>query len=132
MEKRPKAPLIYGYGICLISVITVIISVGILVTSLIDLSDLMHALSRRQDAPSLASFETYKLDMLKTSDKPLQFIPDDQTLQVMYQETKDDWVALAQHHTFKKIIVKGSLIIFCIILFLTHWRWTRRVSKMDV
>ena len=57
MEKQNRVPQFYGYSVCLVAVITVLISVTSLMNAVIDLGDPLHAVRSRVGAPSLASFE---------------------------------------------------------------------------
>lgn len=129
MEKRNKIPMVYGYAICLVAVITFIISISTLVNAVIDFGDPIHAGSGRYNGPSLASFENYKMDVLKSAEKELAYVPDDQTLQSMYKAAKDDRIQSALHNTRRSIIVNSLLIIICVVLFVTHWRWMRKQPK---
>jgi hypothetical protein len=69
MEKPHRMAQIYGYIVCLVAVITFIICLANIIPSIIDLSDPLHAGSiyGMQNSPSLASFENYKMDILKSS-----------------------------------------------------------------
>lgn len=131
MEKQSKAPMIYGYAVCLVAVITVIICVAGLVNSVIDLSDPLHAERNWGNSPSLASYENYKMDLLSSSEKELSYVPDDETLQAMYESAKDDKINGVKHRAFRDILVNGLLIIISAVLFLIHWRWMRRLHKSN-
>lgn len=130
MEKQNKVPLIYGYAVCLVAVITLLISVTSLVNAIIDLSDPMHARWVDPKAPSLASFENYKMAILKSGEKEQAYIPDEVTLRAMFNAAKDDRIQSAKHKTTQSIIVNSLLLIICLVLFFTHWRWMRRLSKV--
>lgn len=132
MEKQSKAPMIYGYAVCLVAVITVIICVAGLVNSVMDLSDPLHAERDYSKSPSLASFENYKMDLLTSSEKELSYVPDDETLKAMYESAKDDKIRGVNHRAFRDIMVNGLLIVICVVLFIFHWRWMQRLSKIKV
>ncbi|MCB2220263.1 MAG: hypothetical protein KQI35_07715 [Bacteroidetes bacterium] len=131
MEKQSKAPMIYGYAVCLVTVITFIICVAGLVNAVIDLGDPLHAERDFSKSPSLASFENYKMDLLTSSEKELSFVPDDETLRAMYESAKDDKLQGVKHRALRDIMVNGLLIVICIILFWTHWRWMRKLSRVN-
>jgi hypothetical protein len=130
MEKQSKAPMIYGYAVCLVAVITVIICVAGLVNSVIDLSDPLHAERDFTKSPSLASFENYKMDLLTSSEKELAYVPDDETLKAMYESAKEDKIQGITHRAFRDIMVNGLLIVICVVLFIFHWRWMQRLSNV--
>ena len=129
MEKQSKIPMIYGYAVCLVTVITVIISVASFVNAVIDLGDPLYAERNYNKAPSLASFDNYKMDIYSSSDKEKAFAPDDETLSAMYEAAKADKIHSVKHRANRTMIVNGLLIILCIVFFAFHWRWMRKLSK---
>ena len=128
MEKKSKAPLIYGYAVCLVAVITFLIAVAGTIFAVMDLNDPLYA-SRNYGQVSMASFENYKMDMLKSQGEKETWSPDDNTLKAMYEAEKNDRIKRVTHDSMRSLYIQGSLIIICIILFLTHWRWMRRLGK---
>jgi hypothetical protein len=138
MEKSQKVGAqIYAYSICIVAVITFLISVTTLVNALIDLQDPLHVFGWAPGGPSLASYENYKMDILKSSQKgdesvQTSYVPDDQTLRAMYEAAKADRIQSVKHQSNKSIIVGSLLIFICVILFVTHWRWVRKLNKLAV
>ena len=134
MEKPHRIAQIYGYTVCLITIITFIIGIANLVNAFMDLTDPMHAVVNfNMGGPSLASFENYKMDILKapskegTQNQPA-YIPDEQTLRSMYEAAKNDKMEQARHITNKSIIVNGLLLLISVILFLIHWIWMQKLT----
>ena len=128
MEKKSKAPLVYGYAICLVAVITLLISIAGIIFAVMDLGDPLYA-GRSSGKTSLASFENYKMDMLKSPDEKQAWIPDDETLRTMYESEKDDVIRRVRHDSMRSLYINAVLITICIVLFLTHWRWMRRLGR---
>ncbi|MCK5764519.1 MAG: hypothetical protein KAH26_00985 [Bacteroidales bacterium] len=128
MEKKSKAPLVYGYAVCIVAVITFLISIAGIIFAVMDLGDPLYA-GRNYNKVSLASFENYKMDMLKSPDEKQAWVPDDETLKAMYEAEKDDVIRRVKHNSMRSLYINGVLIIICIVLFLTHWRWMRRVGR---
>jgi hypothetical protein len=130
-----RMPQIYGYLVCLVTVITFLISVTTLINAVIDLGDPMHAGWISPGSPSLASYNNYKMDILKSQTEKdtskSSFTPDDKTLREMYESAKADRIQSQKHMANKSIIVSSILIIFCIILFSTHWMWMRKLAKAE-
>jgi len=136
MEKPHRMAQIYGYTVCLVTVITFIICISNIIPSIMDLSDPMHAQGFYVTAgtPSLASFENYKMDILKSAKSDDQktgtnYIPDDKTLRSMYDAAKADRINQANHTSIRAIVVNSLILLISIILFVTHWLWMRRLSK---
>ena len=128
MEKKHRIAQIYGYAVCLVIVITFLISVTNLVNAIIDFGDPLYA---GRSYPNLASFENFKLDALKSTQKEPAYVPDDQTLREMYEAAKDDIIKSVQHRTRRSIIVDSLLIALCFALFGTHWRWMRKLARAE-
>lgn len=129
MEKKNKAIQVYAIIICIIAVITIIISVSDLVSSMIDKSNPLYA---RRYEMNLASFENFKMDALKSTQKDQAFIPDDQTLLKMYESAKADKINLVKHQTHRTIIVSSLIIVISIVLFGFHWWLMRKMAKEKV
>lgn len=137
MEKPQRMPQIYGYLVCLVAIITVLICVSTLVSAILDLGDPIHAGWTPPGAPSLASYDNYKMDILRSMPKEgdaakSAYLPDDTTLRAMYEAAKNDKIQFVQHESHRTIIIDSILIVICIVLFVTHWKWARRLSKAEV
>ena len=136
MEKPHRIAIIYGYAVCLVAIITLLISVPNMVNSLFDLADPIHSggyYSPGRQA-SMASFENYKMDVLsaplgegKTGTEA--YVPDDQTLRAMYEAARADKIASALHIARRTIVVFGLLTVISVLLFIFHFRWIRALSK---
>jgi len=136
MEKPPRMAQIYGYTVCLVAVITFIICISIIIPAIMDMSDPLHAggIFVQAGTPSLASFENYKMDILKSSKNDEQktgtnWIPEDKTLHSMFEAAKADRINQANHSSIRSIVVNSLIILICIVLFTFHWIWMRRLTK---
>ena len=134
MEKSQKiGAQIYGYAVCLTAVITFLISVTTLVNAILDLGDPLHAGWTHPEEPSLASFENYKMDILRSlpaaeTGEKTSYVPDDETLKGMYEAAKDDKIRSSRHHSTRNVMIGGILMVVCVILFITHWRWMKKIT----
>ena len=136
MEKPHRMAQIYGYIVCLVAVITFIICLANIIPAILDLGDPLHAGSvfSTQASPSLASFENYKMDILKSSSKEGEqkeqaYIPDDQTIRSMFEAAKSDKIQTARHQSIRTITVSSIIMLVSIALFITHWMWMKRLNK---
>lgn len=136
MEKPQRMAQVYGYLVCLVAVITVLICVATLVSAILDLGDPLHSGWTPPGSPSLASFDNYKADILKSTPKEGEaaktYIPDDQTLRAMYEAAKNDKIQSVRHESNRTIVIDAILLVICIVLFATHWRWVRKLAKADI
>lgn len=129
-EKSQRIQMVYGYAVCIVAVITFLISVTSMVYALMDLSDPINAYrTYGKDAPSLASFDNYKVDIIKATDPAHGLVLDNATLQSMYEAAKADAIAKVKHEAYRSVIINGLVLLICIVLFSSHWIWMRRLSK---
>jgi hypothetical protein len=137
MEKSQRITAqIYGYAICLVAVLTFIFSTISLVNSIFDLGDPIHSGFTPGGSPSLASYENYKMDVMRMSQKGnetniAQPATDEQTLKAMYEAAKNDKIQSAKHQAKKSITISGIMIVIAFVLFFTHWRWMKRIVRTD-
>jgi hypothetical protein len=136
MKKSQLIAQIYGYLVCLVAVITFLICISTLVNALLDLGDPLHAGWNRDGSPSLASFDNYRMDVLKAPQKQsditkASFVPDEQALRAMYNAAKDDKIQSERHTANKTVVVDVLLLVICLALFITHWRWMRKLAKTE-
>lgn len=125
--------MIYGYAVCIVAVITFLISITSVVYALMDLTDPINAYrTYGKDVPSLASYENYKVDIIKALDPEHGLDLDDTTLKSMYDAAKNDAIAKVTHDAYRSVIVNSLVLIICLILFATHWIWMRKLSKKAI
>jgi hypothetical protein len=136
MEKPHRVIQVYGYTVCVVAIIAFLIAANEMVHALINLGDPLHAGSMYTmgQAPSLASFENYKLDVLKMQKKgedifAPSYMPDDQTLRGMYDAAKEERIISVRLANVRSLIGSGMTILVSVILFLTHWFWMRKVLR---
>lgn len=136
MEKSTRiVSQVYGYAVCLVTVITFLISITALVTAFIDRGDPLHSGWTPAGSPSLASYENYKSDVLRSNQKGADkineaYIPDEQTLKAMYEAARADKIQSSQHMANKTILISGLIILICIVLFFTHWKWMQKMMRI--
>jgi hypothetical protein len=135
MAKIHIVAQIYGYAVCLVTVLTILFSVPSLLESAIDLTDIQHS---KNYSEKYSSFESYKVNVIRdmtTSyecDQELKAknvkLPDDQILLKMYESEKDGSYRNALHRTRRTVIEKGFFILISALLFIFHWKWVRKFT----
>lgn len=136
MEKSQKITAqVYGYAICLVAVLTFIFSTIALINAFFDLGDPLHSGYSPQGSPSLASYENYKMDVMRLAQKGDETMKaqttDEQTLKAMYEAAKNDKIQSAKHQAYKSISISAIMIIIGFVLFFTHWRWMKKLNRSD-
>ena len=134
MEKSTRViSQVYGYAVCLVAVIAFLISAVSVINSVIDLQDPIHAGWTPAGSPSLATFENYKMDVIKgvekTGDNIKSSTPiDEHALRTMYEAALNEKINSSRFVSKKVIIVGSVMMLICIVLFITHWRWMRKFA----
>lgn len=128
MEKKSKVPQIYGYAVCLVAIITFLISFTAIINSIIDARDPLYSGGTDQ---RLSSFENFKVETLKSGNNQTTYTPDEATLKKMYEDLINQKIKRVEHQTSKSIIVNSILIAMCILLFFFHWIWIRKLNKQE-
>ncbi|MBS3993105.1 MAG: hypothetical protein KGZ87_05265 [Bacteroidetes bacterium] len=118
MEKKQKIIQIYAIIICVITITTIIFSIGNFVSSVIDRNDPLYAGWNKEN---INSYEQFKLDVLKSVTKDQVYIPDDIALKKMYEDAKQEKINTIMHQTKRSMLVDGFIIGICLILALSHW-----------
>ncbi len=134
MEKSLGIATLYGYSVCLVTVIGFLISLPQIVGTLVDLSDPVHTW-RTSGFPSMASFETYKADVVRWNrareGASPEDVADEQTLRAMYEAVKAERVRSVELLARRSLMAQGLLAIVCTVLFIMHWIWVRRLAPRD-
>ena len=128
MEKKRKIIQVYAIIVCIISIITFIICVSILVSATIARSNPVYSGYSKYD---LSSFESYKMEVMKSVAKDQAYIPDDPTVMKMYESAKEEKINKVMHNTLQEIVVSSLLIFVSLILFISHWVIMKKYGKLD-
>ena len=129
-----KVAQFYGYSVCLVTIIAFLVSVGSLAGVLLEWGDPLHAGDLGGYPPrSLASFETYKMDILNPpyggpQSNPPRYTPDDEALRSMFEAARTDRVQSVHARVRRTTVTNSVVILFGIALFWIHWRWLKRMN----
>ena len=127
---------VYGYAVCFITVIVMLIAIKGLVDAAFDLSDPIRAEGGRMGR-SLTNFEVYKMDARRqgpTRDAAgpvAQQASTDSTmsdayLKRMYEAERETAAGNARFRATRSLVGNLLLIILAGTLFGIHWRWLKR------
>lgn len=134
---------VYGYAVCLITVIVMLIAIKQVVDSAFDLSDPIRAEGGgygRMGRP-LTNFELYKMDARRPATRgptPAgdKASPDsalsDADLKRMYDAERETAIGNARFRAIRSLVGNLLLIVLAGILFGIHWRWLRARDSMPV
>ena len=123
---KSKALQVYAIVVCVIAVITFIMTLSNVVSSIIDRQDPLHASWTKSDMYS--SFERYKLETLKSVTKDQVYVPSDAELRSMYEQAKNDMLAETNHRIRRSLTVSSLIMGIAVVLFVVHWRLNKRLT----
>lgn len=123
----------YGYSVCLIAVIVLLISVGGMVNGLFTLANPLY----REEGyePTLSSFEAYRATYHRTPfvdrierDSLRRTPPSEAELRPQYEALRADRIARSRVEAQRSLVSAGISGLLAVALFLFHWRWLRRMG----
>ena len=126
MARSPRIAQWYGYTVCLVAVITLLISAQGVVNQAFTLSNPLRASSRYGSA--LSSYEAFEA----TQDMSPRRAPGDSLPPVTEADLRRRYGVLRAEHigqtrfdAMRTIVASGLMMLLAIGLFLWHWRWLR-------
>lgn len=133
MERPNRAAYWYGYTVCLVAVITLLISLNSLVNSAFRMSDPVRGGDRF--GVSLTSFEAYRATLgqrpfpeaARDTSRPRS----ESDLRAQYEAMRSDHIAQNRFEAQRSIVTNGILIVVAVLLFIWHWRWLRALANGD-
>lgn len=139
MSKQNILSQIYGYSICLVTLLLFLFSVPSFVKSVANLTDVQHA---TKPSTKYLSFENYKSEYLSNKNdsrhqeqvkgeelKPSW--PDDQALKKMYEVEKADALIGLTFQMEKQFFTRLFMMILSLGLFIIHWFWVRKITRNE-
>ena len=133
---------VYGYAVCLITVIVMLIAIKQVVDAAFDLSDPIRAEGGRMGR-QLTNFELYKMETRRQG--PIRNGPaavsekaspdsvlSDADLRRMYDAEREAAVGNTRFRSIRSLVGNLLLIVLAGVLFGIHWRWLRARDSMPV
>ena len=141
MSTNSRIPQAYGYAVCLITVIVMLIGIKQVVDAAVDLSDPIRAEGSRMGR-TLTNFEVYKVESKRQGIErtgggptPAAVVPpksatdsvaSDAELRRLYDAERETAIGNAKFRATRSLIGNLLLIILAGVLFGIHWRWLKR------
>jgi hypothetical protein len=142
MDVNSRIPQAYGYSVCFITVVVMLIAIKSVVDSAFDLADPIHADGGgigRNGRP-LTNFELYKVEARRQTPPRSQngqagspllvnaaadSTSSDSGLRKLYDAERSEVITTAKFRATKSLVGSLLLIILAAVLFGIHWRWLR-------
>lgn len=131
MDKTSRARQWYGYTVCLIAVVTALITIKSVLDSAVDLSNPL--LGPDPYGESLVSFEAWQATRGGRIEVPdakaaADTLPE-AVLRERFNAIRAERIAERQFRARKGLVTSGALLIVAAALFATHWRWLRSLPE---
>lgn len=138
MERSDRVPQLYGYSVCLIAIVVMLVNVTSLVNTAFTLSD---PLASRGEfgwgSPVLTSFEAFKAtaDRLQVMTAPPTGTVStteklsEAELRARYEALRADQLIRTKFEARRQITTSILLLLLATGLFLWHWRWVRGAAR---
>jgi hypothetical protein len=130
----------YGYAVCFITVIVMLIGIKQVVDAAIDLSDPIRAEGSRMGR-TLTNFDVYKMEAKREAGArtqagptppgvaPVKAVTDtisDAELRHLYDAERETAIGNARFRATRSLIGNFLLIVLAAVLFVVHWRWLKK------
>lgn len=131
---KPDVGLLYGYAVCLVSVLVFLFATVGLTGAILDIRELPYTRSY-VNGPSLVSPESYRLDLLRRvgfeecGGAPASVIPTDLELKRMFEAERLHRLALSHQVSRTALVTHLVLALVAVLLFGGHWIWLRRRER---
>jgi hypothetical protein len=135
VDRANRVPQLYGYTVCLVALITMLITLPGVVDNLFTLSNPAQGDTRFGFGASLGSFEAYRASQQQggavaegAGSRPAREEPppSDAELRRRYDALRADQMASNLYDARRSLVRNGILLALALGLFVTHWRWLRR------
>lgn len=140
MDTTSRIAQAYGYAVCLIAVITILISTASIVNSMFNLSDPLRAEGFGRNT-SLTSFAAYKrqqgqpitrpgrpMDSIATAPSNAAAPRTDAELRQAFEDERIDQIGNVRFRSMRTLFTSLLMILVASGLFLMHWRWLRQAD----
>lgn len=126
---------VYGYAVCLICVVVILVSTRQVINSIFDYSNPIAAGGAYGRFGPVGSYEMYRMQARQTSVRT----PDgrvmgsdtsvsDAELRKMFERERDEQIAAAKFRALKSLVSGIVFLVLATTMFLLHWRWIRRTN----
>lgn len=125
-EKPNRIPQIYGYTVCLIAVVALLISVNGIVDASFTLANPLHG--QYGPGEGLTSFESYEASRGERTVADRNQPADTtslETRQRRFEALRADRIDANRLQAWRRLVGSGLTMLIAIALFAWHWSWLR-------
>ena len=135
VDRPNRMAHLYGYTVCLISLVVALITLSSILNAVFDRANPLQ--SDNPFGTSYSSFEGYKATYRREQavfDRGEGAKPDtlsEASLRARYDALVRDRIAATRYRTGKSITIGLIFLALAVVLFITHWRWVRRLNGVQ-
>ena len=132
MDQPRWIPQLYGYVVCVIAVITILISLNSVVNNVFEFAE--PEMSREVTGEfGGRSLEACRQRYMRTTSatRPVEpaavsaAIPPDSVLMALCSEERAERVVAVRHRALRSLVTSTLMLLVAGVLFAVHWRWLR-------
>jgi len=139
MERTNRIAQIYGYAVCLVAIITILISITQIVNAAFNLSSPLRAEGYGRGGP-LTSYTAYRREQLQRANAPERTragplvrdsigTPTEAEIRQAFEDERLEQIGNVRFRAMRTLVTSTLLIIIASGLFFMHWRWLRREDQ---
>jgi hypothetical protein len=125
-EKPNRIPQIYGYTVCVIAVVAVLISMHGIVDASFTLASPLHGqYGRGEGLTSFESYEAMRMDRMTVDRNASPDTTSIDTRRRRFEVLRADRIESNRLQAWRRIVGNGLTLLVAIALFAWHWKWLR-------
>ena len=133
MERSDRVPQLYGYSVCLIAIVVMLVNVSSIVNQSFTLGNPLASDRYGWGGAVLTSFEAYKATMNRMDGPAVATAaasnapkPTDAELRAQFEALRADQIVRARLEARRDMTNSILMLLVAAALFVWHWRWVRR------
>lgn len=132
MERSDRVPQLYGYTVCLIAIVVMLVNVSSIVNRSFTLANpLVSNGPFGWSGATFSSFDAYKATVMFSSGPPTAGAstapkPTDAELRTQFEALRADQIARNRLDARRELTERILMLLLSAALFAWHWRWVRR------
>lgn len=133
MDQPRWIPQLYGYVVCLIAVITILISLNSVVNNVFEFAEpeMSREVTGEFGGRSLEACRQRYMTRTTGAMRPAgptavsAEIPPDSVLMALCTEDRAERVVAVRHRALRSLVTSTLMLLVAGVLFAVHWRWLR-------
>jgi hypothetical protein len=130
MERPRLVPQIYGYAVCLVCVITILIASSALINAAFDAAAPEMSREISMGMPFDAYRTTRPMAAPGETATVAEQLPDSVWRQ-RYEEDRRQRTRAVRYHGIRTVVSSTLLLLIATGFFGAHWRWLRRMNRTE-